>query len=101
MGRRICANDANHPNNVFIGPIKPSGDKCRICGGTLSARSDDQDEAAINKRHDIYYDEKTGTRAAVEFFKKLAARGKTHYLSLDGGGEINAVREKLLKELRG
>jgi adenylate kinase len=100
MGRRICANDANHPNNIFIEPIRPSGDKCRVCGDALSARSDDQNEAAVNKRHDIYYDEKNGTRAAVEFFKKMAAQGKTRYISLDGKGEINAVREKLLEELR-
>ncbi|MDR2826111.1 MAG: adenylate kinase [Deltaproteobacteria bacterium] len=100
MGRRICANDANHPNNIFIEAIKPADDKCRVCSGKLSARSDDQNEAAINKRHDIYYDEKTGTRAAAEFFKKLATQGKTHYITLDGKGDINSVKEKLLKELK-
>jgi adenylate kinase len=99
-GRRICAKDANHPNNIFIAPIKPAGDKCRVCGGTLSARADDQNEAAINKRHDIYYDEKTGTKAAAEFFKKLAEQGKTHYITLDGKGDINTVKNKLLKELK-
>ena len=50
MGRRLCANDNNHPNNIFIDAIKPEGDKCRVCGGALSSRSDDQDEAAIDKR---------------------------------------------------
>jgi len=49
MGRRLCANDNNHPNNVFIDAIKPDGDKCRVCGGDLSSRSDDQDEKAIKK----------------------------------------------------
>ena len=49
------------PNNIFIDAIKPSGEKCRVCGGELSSRADDQDEAAIDKRHDIYYDTKTGT----------------------------------------
>ena len=56
MGRRLCVNDNNHPNNIFIDAIKPDGDKCRVCGGELTTRSDDQDEAAIGKRHDIYYD---------------------------------------------
>ncbi|MEW5910588.1 MAG: adenylate kinase, partial [Thermodesulfobacteriota bacterium] len=56
MGRRLCVNDNNHPNNIFIDAIKPNGDKCRVCGGELKTRSDDQDEDAINKRHDIYYD---------------------------------------------
>jgi len=39
MGRRLCVNDNNHPNNVFIEAIKPTriGSKivCRICGGEL------------------------------------------------------------------
>ena len=41
----------SHPKegyNIFIDAIKPNGDKCRVCGGELSTRSDDQDEAAIN-----------------------------------------------------
>ncbi|HOF14276.1 MAG TPA: adenylate kinase, partial [Spirochaetota bacterium] len=67
MGRRLCENDNNHPNNIYIDAIKPAEKDgqivCRVCGGKLSARADDQDEAAINKRHNIYYDTKTGTLA--------------------------------------
>ena len=99
MGRRLCAADNNHPNNVFIDAIAPKGDTCRVCGGALSARADDQNEEAINKRHDIYYDDRNGTLAAAHFFKKLAGQGKTHYIELDGAGNINEVKEKLLKEL--
>ena len=99
-GRRICANNGNHPNNVNIAAIRPADGKCRVCGGELSARSDDQDEAAINKRHDIYYDEKNGTLAAARFYEKLAAEGKTRYIGLDGAGSIDAVRDKLLESLR-
>ncbi len=33
MGRRLCVNDNNHPNNIFIDAIKPEGDECRVCGG--------------------------------------------------------------------
>ena len=29
MGRRVCKNDGNHPNNIFIDAIKPNGDACR------------------------------------------------------------------------
>jgi adenylate kinase len=51
MGRRLCANDNNHPNNIFIDAIKPDEKDgefvCRVCGGALSARADDQDEGAI------------------------------------------------------
>jgi adenylate kinase len=99
MGRRLCKNDNNHPNNIFIDAIKPNGDKCRVCGGELSARADDQDEAAIGKRHDIYYDTKTGTLAAAYFYKDLAAKGVTKYIELDGEGSITSIKDKLLSLL--
>ena len=99
MGRRLCVNDNNHPNNIFIDAIKPNGDKCRVCGGDLKARADDQDEAAIGKRHDIYYDTKTGTLAAAYFYKDLAAKGKTKYIELNGEGTIDSIKETLLAQL--
>ncbi|MFO7800762.1 MAG: adenylate kinase [Desulfovermiculus sp.] len=99
MGRRLCVNDPNHPNNVFIDAIKPDGDKCRVCGGELKARSDDQDEAAIDKRHDIYYDTENGTLAAAYFFKDLANQGKTKYIELDGAGDIQSIKQKLADQL--
>ncbi|MFP4258395.1 MAG: adenylate kinase [Desulfovermiculus sp.] len=99
MGRRLCVNDPNHPNNVFIDAIKPDGDKCRVCGGELKTRSDDQDEAAIDKRHDIYYDTETGTLAAAYFFKDLAKQGKTKYIELDGSGDIQSIKQKLADQL--
>ncbi|MBN2140681.1 MAG: adenylate kinase [Desulfovibrionaceae bacterium] len=99
MGRRLCAKDNNHPNNIFIEAIKPKGDKCRVCGGDLSSRADDQDEEAINKRHNIYYDTKTGTLAASYFYKDLAGKGKTKYIELDGEGSIDSIKETLLSQL--
>ena len=99
MGRRVCKNDGNHPNNIFIDAIKPNGDVCRVCGGELTARADDQDEAAINKRHDIYYDDKTGTLAAAHYFKALAEKGETKYIVLNGQGTIDSIKETLIKEL--
>ncbi|WP_027370750.1 adenylate kinase [Desulfovermiculus halophilus] len=99
MGRRLCVNDPNHPNNIYIDAIKPDGDKCRVCGGELKARSDDQDEAAIDKRHDIYYDTESGTLAAAYFFKDLANQGKTKYIELDGAGDIQSIKQKLADQL--
>lgn len=99
MGRRLCANDNNHPNNIFIDAIKPNGDICRVCGGALTTRADDQDETAINKRHDIYYDTTQGTLAACYFYKDLAQQGKTKYIELDGSGSITDTKEALLKQL--
>lgn len=99
MGRRLCKNDNNHPNNIFIDAIKPDGDVCRVCGGSLSARADDQDEAAIGKRHDIYYDTVDGTLAAAYFYKDLAAKGATRYIELNGEGSIDAIKDTLLTQL--
>lgn len=100
MGRRLCKNDNNHPNNIFIDAIKPNGDKCRVCGGELSSRSDDQDEAAIDKRHSIYYDTNTGTLASAYYFKDLAAKeGKIKYITLDGAPGVKDVTAELMKKL--
>jgi adenylate kinase len=100
MGRRLCVNDNNHPNHIAFDAIKPVEKDgklvCRICGGDLKTRPDDQDEAAINKRHDIYYDDKTGTMAAVNFFKNLEG---PKVISVDGSGSISEVSEKIMKEL--
>jgi len=99
MGRRLCANDNNHPNNIFIDAIKPAEKDgklvCRVCGcETLTARADDQDEVAIDKRHNIYYDTKTGTLAAVNYFK---ARVKV--IEVDGTPGVKEVSEDLMKKL--
>ncbi|GHU91246.1 adenylate kinase [Deltaproteobacteria bacterium] len=99
MGRRLCKKNNNHPNNIFIDAIRPKDDKCRVCGAGLSARSDDQDETAINKRHDIYYNTQNGTLAAAYYYKKLADGGRTKYIELNGGGSIDSIRETLLSKL--
>lgn len=100
MGRRLCANDNNHPNHIAFEAIKPVEKDgklvCRVCGGELSTRADDQDEAAINKRHDIYYNDKDGTMAAVNYFKK---KGNAKVISVDGSVPIKEVTALILKEL--
>jgi len=99
MGRRLCATDNNHPNNIFIDAIKPAEKDgkmvCRVCGSDkLSARADDQDEEAIGKRHDIYYDTKTGTLAGVNFFKE-----RVKVIEVDGLPGVKEVSDDLLKKL--
>jgi adenylate kinase len=99
MGRRICAVDNNHPNNIFIDAIKPVEKdgrlSCRVCGSDqLSARADDQDQAAIDKRHNIYYDTKTGTLAAVNFF-----RNRTKIIEADGAPGVTEVSTAILASL--
>jgi adenylate kinase len=100
MGRRLCVNDNNHPNNIFIDAIKPDGDKCRVCGGELTERADDQDEDAIGKRHGIYYDTDTGTLASSYYFKDLAEKeGKIKYITLDGAPSVPDVTAELMSKL--
>ena len=99
MGRRLCAVDNNHPNNIFIDAIKPAEKDgkpvCRVCGSDkLSTRADDQDEAAIDKRHGIYYDTKTGTLAAVNYFRE-----RVKVLKIDGTPGVKEVSEALLAKL--
>jgi len=98
MGRRLCKNDNNHPNNIYIDAIKPATKNntavCRVCGGELSVRADDQDETAIDKRHGIYYDTNTGTMAAINYFKK-----KVTVIEVDGLPGVKEVSEALLARL--
>jgi adenylate kinase len=101
MGRRLCANDNNHPNHIAFEAIKPVEKDgkiiCRVCGGELSARADDQDEDAINKRHDIYYDDTTGTMAAVNYFKN---NGSAKIISIEGSRGIKEISKELLEQLK-
>ena len=100
MGRRLCINDNNHPNNIYIDAIKPDGDKCRVCGGELKTRDDDQDEDAIDKRHSIYYDSETGTLASAYYFKDLAEKeGSINYITLDGRPGVKEVTAELVSKL--
>lgn len=100
MGRRLCVNDNNHPNHIYIDAIKPAQKDgkmvCRVCGGELKTRADDQDEAAIGKRHDIYYDAKNGTMAAVNYFKKVSG---PKVIVVDGKPAIGEVSASLQKQL--
>lgn len=100
MGRRLCANDNNHPNHIAFEAIKPVEKDgrlvCRVCGGELSMRNDDQDEEAIGKRHDIYYDDNTGTMAAVNYFKNS---GAVKVISVDGSKAIKEISEEIMSQL--
>ncbi|MEA2060240.1 MAG: adenylate kinase [Thermodesulfobacteriota bacterium] len=100
MGRRLCENNNNHPNNIFIDAIKPDGDKCRVCGGALTKRDDDQDEDAIDKRHSIYYDTDTGTLAASYYFRDMAKKDDSiKYITLAGEKDLKSVTDELVSKL--
>ena len=100
-GRRLCVNDNNHPNHIAFDAIKPVEKEgklvCRVCGGDLNTRADDQDDEAIDKRHDIYYDDTVGTMAAVNYFKSIEG---TNVISVDGGPSIAEVSEAIMSQLK-
>ncbi|MBU0994773.1 MAG: adenylate kinase [Proteobacteria bacterium] len=99
-GRRLCVNDNNHPNNIHIEAIAPKGDKCRVCGGNLSARADDQDDTAIDKRHSIYYNDVDGTLAAAYYFRDLAKKdADVKYITLAGEAPLKDVTNELISKL--
>jgi len=106
MGRRLCIKDNNHPNNVFIEAIKPLSQEgrivCRVCGGELKTRSDDQDEIAIDQRHAIYYDKVNGTLAAVNYFKDKAkdAAPEFKFIGIDGKPGVKEVSKDLFEKLK-
>lgn len=97
MGRRICAINNNHPNHIAFDAIHPAEKNgelvCRVCGGHLSMREDDQDEDAINQRHDIYYDEDKGTMAAVIHYRENS-RGIN--IQVNGNRGISDIAEEVL-----
>ena len=99
-GRRLCVNDNNHPNHIAFDAIKPVEKDgkliCRVCGGELKTRPDDQDDAAIDKRHNIYYDDKTGTMAAVNYFKSIKG---PKVISVDGSVSIGEVSKAIMDQL--
>jgi adenylate kinase len=99
MGRRLCASENSHPNNISIDAIRPVEKHgalvCHVCGcETLTIRADDQDEAAIDKRLSIYFDTKTGTLAAVNYFKARMKVFEVHGLS-----GVKETSENLMKVL--
>jgi adenylate kinase len=100
MGRRLCVNDNNHPNHIAFEAIKPVEKDgklvCRVCGGDLNTRADDQDADAIDKRHGIYYDDNTGTMAAVNYFKNGSG---PKVISVDGSKSIGQVTELIMSAL--
>ena len=100
LGRRVCEKDGNHPNNVAVEAIMPIhkegvGDVCRVCESRLSQRADDIDEGAVDKRHDIYYNETTGTLGAIKVF-----RDKAKVIQIDGTPSVKEISENLRKQLK-
>ena len=99
LGRRNCPN--GHANNTAIEAIKPKDNNgtwlCRVCDSQLTARKDDVDEVAIDQRLDIYFSE---TVASIEVVGKWAAgKPEVKVISVDGEGDIGAIRDEIQARL--
>ena len=67
INRRVCSNPACKATyNTVLHPSKVEG-ICDICGAELVRRADDCDQAAIEKRLEIY---DTQTKPLVDFYKE-------------------------------
>ncbi|MEK7484208.1 MAG: nucleoside monophosphate kinase, partial [Planctomycetota bacterium] len=104
IGRRVCQKDPNHPNNLNIPELQPVEKNktffCRVCQSALTTRADDIDEKAIDKRHDIYYDTKNGTLAAIFWMKSKLKSTPCKMIELDGAPSVEKVTQQLEKVLK-
>lgn len=99
LGRRNCPN--GHANNTAIPAIQPKqadGELlCRTCDSPLSVRADDVDEAAIDKRLDIYFSD---TVASIEVVREWADNSDdASFLNVDGEGAIDDIQNTIVAGL--
>ncbi len=99
LGRRACPQ--GHPNNTAIAAISPrqEGDSylCWKCGTPTTVRKDDIDEVAIDQRLDIYFAE---TLASIEEVRSWAKhKPAVKFFSVNGEGEIQAIRATILSQI--
>lgn len=69
-------------------------------GEELVQREDDQ-EATVRKRLDVYHEQ---TRPLVDYYRKLADSGEPaapRYVDVNGLGDVEDVRERILSSLKG
>jgi len=66
------------------------GERCKICGGELYKRADDNEET-IKKRLGVYFME---TTPVIEYYRK-----QDKLLEVDGEGSVEAVTAKILAAL--
>ncbi|MDN3517911.1 adenylate kinase [Aquisalimonas lutea] len=69
-------------------------------GEDLVQREDDREET-VRKRLDVYHEQ---TRPLVEYYRKLADSGEPdapRYVAVDGLGEVDEVRDRIISALTG
>jgi len=67
------------------------GEKCKLCGGELYQRADDNVET-IKKRLGVYF---TDTMPVIEYYRQ-----QDKLLEIDGEGSVEVITERILNALR-
>lgn len=93
-GRRVHPASGRTYHVVFNPPRV--ADKDDETGDDLVQRDDDQ-EATVRNRLAVYHEQ---TKPLVTWYSDLARRnGTTRYVRVDGVGEVDQIRKKILQEL--
>lgn len=89
-GRRVCRTCQATYHIVFNPPVTEG--ICDRCGGPLYQRDDDKDEAAIQKRLDIYFSD---TLPVIQWYRSAKL-----LFEVDGEQAIDTVYETIATRLR-
>ena len=97
-GRRVHP-DSGRTYHVEFNPPKEQG-KDDVTGEPLIQRDDDQEET-IRKRLATYHEQ---TQPLVEYYSKWAEAGGSDapkYVAVDGQGDVDGIRDQIIKGLEG
>ncbi len=88
MNRRLCGKCGLDYNLIFHRPVSP--DVCDVCGGSLIARADDNQEAVASRLHDYH----AKTAPILDLFSR-----KELVVTVDGTLPPEAVQVEIRKKL--
>ncbi len=97
-GRRVHP-DSGRVYHIEHNPPKVDG-LDDVTGDPLVQREDDQEDT-VRKRLQVYHDQ---TRPLVDYYGRLAAngdKGAPRYVAVDGLGDVQQVKQRILAELQG
>lgn len=90
-GRRVCRDCQATYHTVFNPPAEDNS--CDRCGGSLYQRADDQDESAIRRRLELYFQE---TMPVIEWYRSHGL-----LVEVEGENSIEQVRHQITAALNG
>lgn len=96
-GRRVHP-DSGRVYHIEHNPPKVDG-LDDVTGDPLVQREDDQEDT-VRKRLQVYHDQ---TRPLVDYYGRLAAngdKGAPRYVAVDGLGDVQQVKQRILAELQ-